>query len=74
MKSWNIASFLNDEEFHKVWEIMENALDRHGWVGTNDEAELSMKLYDPNLKLDLDSSMTYDPEPCQVDHPFFHDC
>ena len=50
MKSWNIITFLNDDEKLKVWEIMENALDRAGWVGTDDMSELEIKLNDPNLK------------------------
>ena len=70
---WNVASFLNDEETLKVWEIMENALDRHGWVGTDDLSELSMKLYDPNLKQNIDADTEYDPEPCEVDHPLFYE-
>lgn len=73
MKSWDIISFLNDEEKLKVWEIMENALDRAGWVGTDDLSELEIKLYDPNLKQDIDSETEYDPEPFEVDHPLFYE-
>ena len=69
---WNICSFLNDEEVHQVWEIIGNSLDRAGWVGTADDAELSMRLYDPNLKQDIDADTQYDPEPFEVDHPLFH--
>ena len=69
---WNITTFLNDDEAHKVFDIIENALDRHGWVGTDDDAELSIRLYDPNLKQDIDAYTEYDPEPCEVDHPLFH--
>ena len=72
MKSWNIITFLNDDEKLKVWEIMENALDRAGWVGTDDMSELEIKLYDPNLKQDIDSETEYDPEPFEVDHPLFY--
>ena len=72
MKSWNIITFLNDDEKLKVWEIMENALDRAGWVGTDDLSELEIKLYDPNLKQDIDSETEYDPEPFEVDHPLFY--
>jgi hypothetical protein len=72
MKHWNIVSFLNEEEREKVWEIMENALDRHGWVGTDDLAELDIKLYDPNLKQNIDSETEYDPEPCEPEHPLFY--
>jgi hypothetical protein len=73
MKSWNIITFLNDDEKLKVWEIMENALDRAGWVGTDDMSELEIKLYDPNLKQDIDSETEYDPEPFEVDHPLFYE-
>ena len=73
MKHWNIVSFLNEEEREKVWEIMENALDRAGWVGTDDMSELEIKLYDPNLKQDIDSETEYDPEPFEVDHPLFYE-
>ena len=69
---WNIATFLNDEELNKVWEIIGNSLDRAGWVGTDDDAELSIRLYDPNLKQNIDSETEYEPEPFEVDHPFFH--
>ena len=51
---------------------MENSLDRAGWVGTDDDAELSIRLYDPNLKQDIDAHTEYEPEPFEVDHPFFH--
>ena len=41
-KYWNICSFLNDKEVHEVWNIIEDALDRKGWVGFADDAELSI--------------------------------
>ncbi len=73
MNYWNIVSFLNDKEMSDIWDIMENALDRAGWVGTDDDAELSMRLYDPNLKQNIDSDTEYEPEPFEVDHPFFYE-
>ena len=72
MNYWNIVSFLNDKEMSDIWDIMENALDRAGWVGTDDDAELSIRLYDPNLKQNIDSDTEYEPEPFEVDHPFFY--
>jgi hypothetical protein len=69
---WNLTSFLNDDEAHKVFDIIENALDRAGWVGVDDDAELSMRLYDPNLKQNIDASTEYDPEPCEPEHPLFY--
>ncbi len=49
-KYWNICGFLSDEEVHKVWNIIDNALDRAGWVGCADNGELSIRIYDDNLK------------------------
>ena len=72
-KYWNICSFLNDEEVHKVWNIIDDALDRKGWVGTADDAELSIRLYDPNLKQNIDASTYYEPEPFETNHPLFYD-
>ena len=50
---------------------MENALDRAGWVGV--DGELSIRIYDDNLKQNIDSSTEYEPEPCEPNHPFFYD-
>ena len=72
-KYWNIPSFLNDKEVHEIWEIIGNALDRAGWVGQSDDAELSIKLYDSNLKQNIDADSEYDPEPCEPNHPFFYE-
>ena len=72
-KYWNIPSFLNDKEVHEIWDIIGNALDRAGWVGQSDDAELSIKLYDSNLKQNIDADSEYDPEPCQPNHPFFYE-
>jgi hypothetical protein len=66
-----MCGFLSDEEVHTVWNIMENALDRAGWVGV--DGELSIRIYDDNLKQNIDSSTSYDPEPFETDHPFFYD-
>ena len=49
-KYWQIATFLNDQEILKIWDIIDNALDRHGWVGCADDGELSIRVYDDNLK------------------------
>ena len=66
-----MCGFLSDEEVHTVWNIMENALDRAGWVGV--DGELSIRIYDDNLKQNIDSSTSYEPEPFETDHPFFYD-
>ena len=45
-KYWNICGFLNDEEVLKIYDIIDNALDRKGWVGMADNGELSIRIYD----------------------------
>ena len=72
-KYWNICSFLNDEEVHKVWNIIDDALDRKGWVGTADDAELSIRLYDPNLKQNIDASTEFELSPFETEHPLFYE-
>ena len=39
---------LTDEEVHKMWEIVGNALDRNGFVDA--DGELSIRVYDETLK------------------------
>ena len=72
-KYWNICGFLSDDEVHKVWNIIDNALDRAGWVGCADNGELSIRIYDDNLKQNIDSDTSYDPEPAEPNHPYFYD-
>ena len=72
-KYWNICGFLNDEEVLKVYDIIDNALDRKGWIGMADNGELSIRIYDDNLKQNIDADTEYDPEPTETDHPFFYD-
>jgi len=72
-KYWQIATFLNDQEILKIWDIIDNALDRHGWVGCADNGELSIRVYDDNLKQNIDADSQYEPEPTETDHPFFYD-
>ena len=45
---YSIASMLTDEEVHKMWEIVGNALDRNGFVDA--DGELSIRVYDETLK------------------------
>ena len=45
---YSIASMMTDEEVHKVWEIVGNALDRNGF--TDADGELSIRVYDETLK------------------------
>ena len=44
---YNLAGFLNDEEVHKVWNIVGNALERQGY--NVDNGELSISVYDEEL-------------------------
>ena len=44
---YNVAGFLNDEEVHKVWNIVGNALERQGY--NVDMGELSIRVYDEEL-------------------------
>ena len=72
-KYWNMCGFLSDEEVHTIWNIIDNALDRHGWIGCADNGELSIRIYDDNLKQNIDSSTEYAPEPAEPNHPYFYD-
>jgi len=44
---YNVAGFLNDEEVHKVWNIVGDALERQGY--NVDMGELSIRVYDEEL-------------------------
>ena len=44
---YNVAGFLNDKEVHKVWDIVGDALERHGY--NVDMGELSIRVYDEEL-------------------------
>ena len=44
---YNVAGFLNDKEVHKVWDIVGDALERHGY--NVDMGELSIRVYDEDL-------------------------
>ena len=44
---YSIAGMLTDEEVHKVWEIVGNALDRNGFIDA--DGELSIRVYDETL-------------------------
>ena len=46
-KYWNICGFLNDEEVLKVYDIIDNALERQGYNADN--GELSIRVYDEEL-------------------------
>jgi len=44
---YNICGFLNDQEVHKIWNIIDNALERQGYNADN--GELSIRVYDEEL-------------------------
>ena len=44
---YNICGFLNDQEIHKIWNIIDNALERQGYNADN--GELSIRVYDEEL-------------------------
>ena len=54
-----VQSFLKDDELHKIWNIIEIAMNRSGYDVSN--AELSMRLYDneleDNIEYDMENSL-----------------
>ena len=54
-----VQSFLEDDELHKIWNIIEIAMEREGYDVQN--AELSMRLYDneleDNIEYDMENSL-----------------
>ena len=49
-----VQTFLEDDELHKIWNIIEIAMNREGYDVSN--AELSLRLYDQ----ELESNIEYD--------------
>ena len=52
---YRVHTFMNDEELTEVWDIIEKAMNRHGYDVSN--AELSMKLYDDELEENIEYDM-----------------
>ena len=50
-----VQSFLEDDELHKIWNIIEIAIEREGYDVQN--AELSMRLYDSELTENIEHHM-----------------
>ena len=50
-----VQSFLEDDELHKIWNIIEIAMNREGYDVSN--AELSMRLYDQELEENIEHDM-----------------
>ena len=47
-----VQTFLEDDELHEIWNIVEKAMNREGYDVSN--SELSMRLYDDELTENVD--------------------
>ena len=47
-----VQTFLEDDELHEIWNIVEKAMNREGYDVSN--SELSMRLYDEELMEDVE--------------------
>ena len=47
-----LHTFLEDDELHEIWNIVEKAMNRHGYDVSN--SELSMRLYDEELEENME--------------------
>ena len=52
---YNVHTFLEDDELHKIWNIIEIAMEREGYDVSN--SELSMRLYDNELEETIEHEM-----------------
>ena len=52
-----VQTFLEDDELHKIWNIIEIAMNREGYDIEN--AELSMRLYDSELEENIECDMEH---------------
>ena len=50
-----VQTFLEDDELHEIWNIVEKAMTREGYDVSN--AELSMRLYDSELEENIEHDM-----------------
>ena len=50
-----VQSFLEDDELHKIWNIVEKAMNRQGYDVSN--SELSLRLYDQELEENIECDM-----------------
>ena len=50
-----LHTFLEDDELHNIWNIVEKAMNRHGYDVSN--SELSMRLYDSELEENIEHDM-----------------
>ena len=54
---YEVHTFLEDDELHKIWNIIENAMNREGYDVSN--AELSMRLFDDELTENIEHNMEH---------------
>ena len=52
---YEVHTFLEDDELHKIWNIIENAMNREGYDVSN--SELSMRLFDSELTENIEHDM-----------------
>ena len=50
-----VQTFLEDDELHEIWNIVEKAMTREGYDVSN--SELSMRLYDSELEVNIEHDM-----------------
>ena len=50
-----LHTFLEDDELHNIWNIVEKAMNREGYDVSN--SELSMRLYDSELEENIEHDM-----------------
>ena len=50
-----LHTFLEDDELHKIWNIVEKAMNRQGYDVSN--SELSLRLYDQELEENIEHDM-----------------
>ena len=50
-----LHTFLEDDELHEIWNIVEKAMNREGYDVSN--SELSMRLYDQELDENIEHDM-----------------
>ncbi len=70
---WNICGFLSDTEVHKIYDIIDDALDRKGYHGMADNGELSIRIYDDNLKQNIEADTEYEASPFGGEDDFFYE-
>ena len=52
---YEVHTFLEDDELHKIWNIIEIAMNREGYDVSN--SELSMRLFDSELTENIEHDM-----------------